>query len=150
MNNKTHSVKQSEIIKKWFVVDAEGIPLGRLASNIATILKGKHKPTYTTHLDCGDYVIVVNSDKMVLTGNKLNDKVHRHHTGFIGSLKEVSYKTIMEKNSDRALIYAVKGMLPKNSLGREMINKLKIFKGPTHNMEAQQPEVLNLGGNNND
>lgn len=140
MNNTTHSVKASEIEKKWYVIDAAQKPLGRVATEATKLLKGKHKPTYSTHLDCGDYVIVINSDKIVLTGNKLNNKVYRHHSGYIGGMKETSYKDLMANNSDKALLLAVKGMLPKNTLGREMLTKLRVFKGEEHNHEAQKPE----------
>lgn len=140
MNNTTHSVKAKEIEKKWYVIDAENRPLGRVATEVARLLKGKHKPTYSTHLDCGDYVIVINSDKIVLTGNKLNNKVYRHHSGYIGGMKETSYKDLMANRSDKALLLAVKGMLPKNTLGREMLTKLRVFKGAEHNHEAQKPE----------
>lgn len=141
MNNTTHSVKAKEIERKWYVIDAADKPLGRVATEVARLLKGKHKPTYSTHLDCGDFVIVINSDKIVLTGNKLNDKYHRHHTGYMTGLKEINYKDLMAKSSDKALTLAVKGMLPKNSLGRSMISKLKIYKGSEHNNQAQKPEV---------
>lgn len=141
MNNTTHSVKASEIQKKWYIIDAAEKPLGRVATEVTKLLKGKHKPTYTTHLDCGDFVIVINSDKIVLTGNKLNDKYYRHHSGHMTGLKEISYKDLMSKSSDKALTLAVKGMLPKNSLGRSMITKLKIYKGSEHNNSAQKPEV---------
>ncbi len=140
MNNTTHSVKAKEIEKKWYIIDAANKPLGRVASEAAKLLKGKHKPTYSTHLDCGDYVIIINSDKAVLTGNKLNNKVYRHHTGYIGGLKEVSYKDMMANQSDKAFLLAVKGMLPKNTLGRAMLTKLRVFKGEEHNHEAQKPE----------
>lgn len=144
MNNKTHSVKASEIERKWYIIDAANKPLGRVSTEVAKLLKGKHKPTYSTHLDCGDFVIVINSDKIVLTGNKLNDKVYRHHSGYIGGMKETPYSVMMEKNSDRALEIAVKGMLPKNSLGRDMFRKLKVFKGETHTHDAQKPEIWNF------
>lgn len=143
MNNTTHSVKLNEIEKKWYVIDAADKPLGRVATEIAKLLKGKHKPTYSTHLDCGDYVIVLNSDKIILTGNKLNQKVHRSHSGYIGGMKETPYSVMMSKSSDRALMIAVKGMLPKNSLGRSMLKKLKVYKGAEHNQSAQQPEIWN-------
>lgn len=143
MNNTTHSVKLNEIEKKWYVIDAANKPLGRVATEVAKLLKGKHKPTYSTHLDCGDFVIVTNSDKIILTGNKLNQKVYRQHSGYIGSLKETTYKVMMAEKSDKALTLAVKGMLPKNSLGRDMITKLKIFKGSEHNHSAQQPQIWN-------
>ena len=141
MNNTTHSVKAKDIERKWYVIDAADKPLGRVATEVARLLKGKHKPTYSTHMDCGDFVIVINSDKIVLTGNKLNDKYYRHHSGYMTGLKEISYKDLMAKSSDKALTLAVKGMLPKNSLGRSMITKLKIYKGSEHNNQAQKPEV---------
>jgi len=141
MNNVTHSVKASEIEKKWYVLDGEGKALGRIASDAAKLLKGKHKPTYTTNLDNGDNVIVINSDKIILTGNKLNDKVYRHHSGYPGGMKETSYKDIMANSSDKAVILAVKGMLPHNSLGREMLTNLRVFKGKEHTHSAQKPEV---------
>ena len=114
-------------------------PLGRVASEVAKLLKGKHKPTYSTHLDCGDNVIVINSDKIVLTGNKLNQKVYRRHSGYIGGLKETPYKDLMANSSDKALLLAVKGMLPKNSLGRQLLTNVRVFKGSEHNHEAQKP-----------
>ncbi len=138
--------KEADIQRKWYVVDASGMPLGRVASQVASILKGKHKPTYAPHVDTGDYVIVVNTDKIVLTGKKLEQKIHFQATGYIGNAKYVQYKEMMEKRSDEALRLAVKGMLPKNTLGRKMIKKLKIYKGAEHNHEAQQPEVLTLKG----
>ena len=141
MNNTTHSVKAKEIERKWYVIDAADKPLGRVATEVARLLKGKHKPTYSTHMDCGDFVIVINSDKIVLTGNKLNDKYYRHHSGYMTGLKEISYKDLMAKSSDKALTLAVKGMLPKNSLGRSMITKLKIYKGSEQNNQAQKPEI---------
>lgn len=130
--------------RKWYVVDAAGLPLGRVASKVAAVLRGKNKPTYTPNVDCGDFVIVVNSDKIVLTGKKTEDKFYRYHTGYIGGLKEIAYKKMMAEKSDLALYEAVRGMLPKNSLGRAMIKKLKIFKGPEHNHAAQKPEELKL------
>ena len=144
MNNTTHSVKASEIEKKWYIIDAANKPLGRVSTEVSKLLKGKHKPTYSTHLDCGDYVIVLNSDKIILTGNKLNDKLYRHHSAYMTGLKEIKYKDLMANNSDKALRLAVKGMLPKNSLGREMIKKLKIYKGSEHEQSAQKPEIWNF------
>lgn len=141
MNNKTHSVKASEIERKWYIIDAEGRSLGRVATEAARLLKGKHKPTYTTHMDCGDHVIILNSDKVVLTGNKLNNKIYTRHSGYVGGLKEVKAKDMIEKHSDRAIMIAVKGMLPKNSLGRSMLTKLRIYKGADHEQQAQKPEI---------
>ena len=138
---KTYSAKPLEVERKWYVIDAADKPLGRVATEVARLLKGKHKPTYSTHMDCGDFVIVINSDKIVLTGNKLNDKYYRHHSGYMTGLKEINYKDLMAKSSDKALTLAVKGMLPKNSLGRSMITKLKIYKGSEHNNQAQKPEI---------
>ena len=141
MNNTTHSVKASEIERKWYVIDADGKVVGRLAAEVATLLKGKHKPTYTTNLDVGDFVIVINTDKMVLTGNKMEDKIYRRHTGYIGNMKELKAKEVMEKDSTKVLMMAVKGMLPKNSLGRKMLTKLRVYAGAEHEQTAQKPEV---------
>lgn len=143
---KTFMAKPQTVEQKWFVVDATNMPLGRLASQVASILKGKNKPEYTPHVDTGDYVIVINSDKLVLTGNKLKDKKHYHHTGFVGGLKEVGYDELMRTKSDEVVTLAVKGMLPKNSLGRKMIKKLKVYKDANHNHEAQKPEQITLKG----
>lgn len=144
MNNTTHSVKAKEIVKKWYVIDAANKPLGRVATEVAKLLRGKHKPTYTTNLDCGDNVIVINSDKIILTGNKLNQKVYRHHSGYVGGMKEVKYSDLMANNSEKALMLAVKGMLPKTSLGRTMLTNVRIYKGEEHNHEAQKPEMWNF------
>lgn len=141
MNNTTHSVKAKEIVKKWYIIDAADKPLGRVASEVAKLLKGKHKPTYTTNLDCGDNVIVINSDKIILTGNKLNQKVYRHHSGYVGGMKEIKYSDFMANSSDKALMVAIKGMLPKNSLGRKMLTNVRIYKGNEHKNEAQKPEI---------
>lgn len=131
---------------KWYVVDATGATLGRLASQVASIIRGKHKPTFTPNVDMGDYVIVINTDKVVLTGNKLEDKMYTYHTGYVGGLKQIPYKTMMANKSDVVVYEAVKGMLPKNKLGKQMIKKLRVFKGAEHNHAAQQPEVLNIKG----
>ncbi len=139
---KSYMAKPEEIERKWYVVDCEGLVLGRVASQIASILRGKNKPCYTPNVDCGDYVIAINTDKIVLTGKKLEQKYYRYHTGYIGGLKEIQFKKRMAEDSDKALERAVKGMLPKNSLGRDMINKLKVFKGAEHNHQAQQPIEL--------
>ena len=141
---KTYTVKAAEIKQEWFVVDAEGKTLGRLASEIAQILKGKHKPTYSPHLDCGDFVIVVNADKIHVTGQKLDQKIYYRHSGYPGGLKEVSLRRQLETHPDRVITAAVKGMLPKNKLGRRMIKKLKVYAAPTHPHEAQQPKPLEL------
>ena len=141
---KTYMAKAEAVERKWYVVDAAGLPLGRVASKVASVLRGKNKPTYTPNVDCGDFVIVLNSDKIVLTGKKYEDKFYRYHTGYIGGLKEISYKKLMAEKSDVALYEAIKGMLPKNSLGRSMIKKLKIFKGEEHNHAAQKPEEMKL------
>lgn len=144
MNNKTHSVKLNEIEKKWYIIDAENKPLGRVATEVARLVRGKHKPTFSTHIDCGDHVIVINTDKMVLTGNKINQKMYRRHSGYVGGMKEVSAKTMMTNKSDKVLLLAVKGMLPKNSLGRKMLTKVRAYKGSEHENQAQQPEIWNF------
>ena len=141
---KTYMAKAETVQRKWYVVDAEGMVLGRLASQVAAILRGKNKPTFTPHVDTGDHVIVLNADKVVLTGDKLNQKFYRRHSGYPGGLKETSYKDLMAKKADLAVIEAVRGMLPKNALGRQMIKKLRVYKGAEHNHAAQKPEVLEL------
>ena len=129
---------------KWYVADGEGMPLGRLASQVASVLRGKNKPLFTPYLDCGDHVIVINSDKVILTGKKLEQKMKRTHSGYMGGLKEKSYKEYMANDSDKAVYDAVKGMLPKTSLGRQMLKKLRVYKDEKHGHEAQKPEVLTL------
>ena len=141
---KTYMAKAETVERKWYVVDAAGVPLGRLASRVASVLRGKNKPTFTPNVDTGDFVIVINTDKVVLTGKKLEDKFYRYHTGYIGGLKEISYKKLIAEKSDLAVYEAVKGMLPKNSLGRTMLKKLKVFKGAEHNHAAQKPEELKV------
>ena len=141
---KTYMANAQTVERKWYVVDAEGKTLGRLATKVAAVLRGKHKPTFTPNVDTGDFVIVINTDKVVLTGKKLEDKFYRYHTGYIGGLKEIPYKKLMAEKSDLAVYEAVKGMHPKNSLGRAMIKKLREYKGAEHNHEAQKPEVLKL------
>ena len=141
---KSYMAKAETVQSKWYVVDAEGMVLGRLASQVASILRGKNKPTYTPHVDTGDHVIILNADKVVLTGNKLTQKFYRHHTGYPGGLKETSYKAMMETKADLAVTEAIRGMLPKNTLGRQMIKKLRVYKGAQHDHQAQNPEVLNL------
>ena len=141
---KTYMAHASDVVRKWYVVDASGMALGRLASKVAAILRGKNKPIFTPNVDTGDFVIIVNTDKVILTGKKLEKKYYRYHTGHIGGLKEIQYKTLMAEKSDVAVYEAVKGMLPKNSLGRKMITKLKVYKGAEHNHAAQKPEALDL------
>ena len=141
MNNTTYSVKASEIERKWYVIDADGKVLGRLAAEVAKLLKGKHKPTYSTHMDVGDHVIVINTEKIVLTGNKATDKIYTRQTGYVGNMKEVKAK---DMDPNKMLMLAVKGMLPKNSLGRKMLTKLRVYKGAEHENAAQKPEVYNF------
>ena len=136
--------KPEEVKREWYVVDATGISLGRLASQVAAILRGKNKPVFTPNVDTGDYVIVLNSDKVALTGKKEEQKYYRYHTGYIGGLKEIRYDKLMAEKSDFAVQKAVKGMLPKNSIGRQMIKKLFVYKGSEHNHQAQQPKELIL------
>ena len=141
---KSFMAKSHEVKREWFVVDASGLTLGRLASQVASVLRGKHKPTFTPNVDTGDFVIVLNSDKVVLTGKKLEQKMYTYHTGYIGGLKQTPYKDMMAKKSDLVVYEAIKGMLPKNSLGRQMLTKLRVYKGAEHNYQAQQPKVLEL------
>jgi large subunit ribosomal protein L13 len=136
--------KQSEIERRWFVVDAQGQVLGRLASRVASILRGKHKPTFTPHLDLGDHVVVINAEKIHLTGRKLTDKVYRWHTGYIGGLREVSAGSLLRSHPERVIEWAVEGMLPKNRLGRAMVKKLRVYRGGDHPHAAQQPTVLEI------
>ena len=141
---KTTMAKANEVDRKWYVIDAEDKVLGRLATEVATLLRGKHKPIYTPHVDTGDYVIVINADKVKLTGTKWDDKIHASHTGYPGGRREVVYKEIREKHPERVIEYAVKGMLPKSRLGRSMFGKLKVYAGPDHPHEAQKPEVYEV------
>lgn len=141
---KTFMAKAEEVKRKWYIIDAEGKPLGRVASEVAKILRGKNKPTYTPHVDTGDHVIILNAEKIVLTGKKLDQKFYRHHTLYPGGLKEIKYRQFMETRPEKAVEIAIKGMLPKNSLGRAMFRKLKVYKGSEHEHEAQKPEVLTL------
>ena len=127
--------------RKWYVIDAAGKPLGRVAAKAAVILRGKNKPTFTPNVDCGDHVIIINCDEAVLTGKKLEKKFHRTHSGWIGGLKETQYKTLMAENPEKAMQLAVKGMLPKNSIGRQSATRLKIYKGAEHGHAAQKPEA---------
>ena len=141
---KTFTPKASEITRKWWVVDAEGKVLGRLASEIAQILRGKHKPMFTPHLDVGDFVVVINAEKVRLTGKKEEQKAYFRHSGFMGGERFIPFKTMIEKHPDRVIDLAVKGMLPKNNLGRLMRRKLKVYAGPIHPHEAQQPQRLEI------
>ncbi len=141
---KTFSAKPAEVQHDWFVVDASGRTLGRLATEIARRLRGKHKPIYTPHVDTGDYIVVVNAAKIRVTGNKLKDKLYQHHTGYIGNLKTINLEDLLAKAPDQVIQKAVKGMLPKNKLGAAMLRKLKVYGGPDHNHAAQQPQLLDI------
>lgn len=141
---KTFSAKPQEVRRDWFVVDASGRTLGRLAAEIAHRLRGKHKPQYTPHVDTGDYIVVVNAQNIRVTGNKLKDKYYYRHTGYIGNLKSERLEDVLARTPERVLHMAVKGMLPRNPLGRQMLKKLKIFAGPEHTHQAQQPSPLEL------
>jgi large subunit ribosomal protein L13 len=141
---KTYQAKKEELKYQWYLVNAEGKVLGRLASELAKILRGKHKPTFTPHLDTGDFVVVVNAEKVGLTGKKLKDKIYYRHTGYPGGIKEVSAEKLLAKKPTELIRKAVKGMLPKNSLGRQMLRKLKVYAGPNHPHKAQNPVPLEL------
>lgn len=140
----TFMANPQNVERKWLVVDAEGKTLGRLASQIAAILRGKHKPTFTPHTDCGDFVIIVNAEKIHLSGTKLQNKLYRRHTGYPGGLKQTNAKTLLEKQPTRLLELAIKGMLPHNKLGADMYRKLKVYAGPEHPHQAQQPSPLEV------
>jgi len=141
---KTFSAKPAEVRRDWYLVDASGKTLGRLSTEIARRLRGKHKPEYTPHVDTGDYIVVVNAEKIRVTGNKLKDKMYHHHTGYIGNLKSTNLEKLLDEAPERAIQYAVKGMLPKGPLGRKMLGKLRVFAGPEHNHAAQQPIPLDV------
>lgn len=136
--------KETEIQRSWYVVDAEGVVLGRLATRVATILRGKHKPIFTPHLDVGDHVVVINAQKVHLTGRKLRDKQYRTHSGYIGGLREVNAEKMLRSHPERMVEWAVQGMLPKNRLGRAMAKKLKVYRGADHPHQAQQPQTLEV------
>jgi large subunit ribosomal protein L13 len=140
----TISAKPAEVQHKWYLVDATGKTLGRLASEIAKRLRGKHKPIYTPHVDTGDYIVVINAEKFKVTGNKLKDKIYYHHTGYIGNMKSISLEKLLQKAPERVLQIAVKGMIPRTPLGRAMLRKLRIFSGAEHTHQAQQPQLLNI------
>ena len=139
MNNTTYSIKKSEIERKWYIIDAANKPLGRVAAEAAKLLRGKHKPTYTPNMDAGDHVIIINCSKVVLTGNKLNQKIYRHHSGYIGGMKETSAKVMLENKPEKMMTLAVTGMLPHNSLGRQMAKKLRVYAGSEHEQIAHLP-----------
>lgn len=143
---KTYMANPATVERKWYIVDATNMPLGRLASQVADILTGKNKTIFTPHVDTGDFVVVINSDKVVLTGKKLEQKKLRWHTGYVGGLKEIDYSTLMAKDSCRVVEKAVKGMLPKNSVGRKQATRLHVYKNAEHNHEAQKPEAVELKG----
>lgn len=142
LSASTVSAKANEVSRRWFVIDAEGKSLGRVASNIATILRGKNKPEYTPHVDTGDFVVVINAEKVRLTGQKLDQKVYHRHLGRPGGMLAIPYRSLLQKRPELAIEHAVKGMLPKNPLGRKMFTKLKVYKGSTHPHAAQKPEPL--------
>jgi len=141
---KTFSAKPAEVTRDWYIIDAEGKTLGRMAAEIAMRLRGKHKPEYTPHVDTGDYIVVVNAEKIHVTGNKRKNKIYHHHTGYIGSLKSITLEKLLEKSPTAVIEKAVKGMLPKNPLGRAMFKKLKVFAGSEHTHAAQQPKPLDV------
>lgn len=141
---KTFSAKPDDVRRDWYVVDATNKTLGRLATEIARRLRGKHKPVYTPHVDTGDYIVVVNAEKIRVTGNKMKDKMYHRYTGYVGNLKSMSLEKLMSETPERAIQYAVKGMMPRNPLGRKMLSKLRVFVGPEHTHEAQQPIPLEI------
>ena len=141
MNNTTYSPKAGEIERKWYIIDAAGKPVGRTATEVAKLLRGKHKPTYTPNMDMGDFVIVINCKDAIFTGRKLDQKVYRRHSGYIGGMKETSARVMMEKRPEQAMFLAVKGMLPHTKLGRQMIKKVRVYAGSEHENAAQKPEV---------
>ncbi len=141
---KTFSAKPAEVTREWFLIDAEGKTLGRLASEIARRLRGKHKPEFTPHVDTGDYIVVVNADKIRVSGNKMQQKIYYKHTGYVGHLKETTLEKMLQTKPTNVIEFAVKGMLPKNALGRDMLRKLKVYAGPEHAHAAQQPKVLDI------
>ena len=141
---KTYSAKPAEVKREWFLIDADGKTLGRMATEIARRLRGKHKPEYTPHVDTGDYIIVVNAEKVHVTGNKEKDKIYYRHTGYVGNLKQTSLGDLRKRHPERIIENAVKGMLPRNPLGREMYRKLRVYAGPEHHHQAQQPLQLDV------
>ena len=144
MNNVTYSAKKESVERKWYVIDAANKPLGRVASEAAKLLRGKHKPTYTPNIDNGDHVIILNCNDIVLTGHKLDQKIYRHHSGYIGGMKETTAREMLAKSPEKMMMLAIKGMLPKNSLGRQMLKKVRVYAGNEHENIAQKPEVWNF------
>jgi len=144
LKKSTYSAKETDNAGKWWIVDADGAVLGRLASIVASRLKGKHNPLYTPHVDCGDFIVVVNAEKIVMTGNKATNKMYYHHSGYIGGLKSITAGKLLAKQPEDVIRFAVKGMLPKNTLGRAMFKKLKVYAGNAHPHEAQQPKPLDV------
>lgn len=140
----TYMPKQHEVVRKWYVLDAKNIPLGRVAAKAAVLLRGKHKPTFAPHVDCGDHVIIINCKDAKLTGNKLTQKYHYHHTGYVGHLKEVRYDRLMAEKPEKAMMLAVKGMIPDTTIGREALTRLRVFAGSEHLHSAQKPEALEI------
>jgi large subunit ribosomal protein L13 len=141
---KTYVTKPAEVERNWYVVDAEGQTLGRLATRVATVLRGKHKPSYSPAVDVGDYVIVVNAEKIQVTGRRMDQKMYYRHSGYVGGLTQITLRQQLERNPERVIGEAVRGMLPKNALGRKMVKKLKVYAGPDHPHQAQQPEQMEL------
>jgi large subunit ribosomal protein L13 len=141
---KTYSAKPEDIVRRWYIVDADGLTLGRMATTIANVLRGKNKPIFTPHMDCGDFVIVINADKIVVTGNRLDEKKYYRHSGYPGGLTTESMRTVMAKNPERVITQAVQKMLPKNLLSKQVMRKLKVYSGTEHPHGAQQPEVLEI------
>ena len=141
MNNTTYMANSNNIEKKWYIIDASNKPLGRVAAEAAKLLRGKHKPTFTLNVDTGDPVIILNCSDVILSGKKLDQKIYRHHTGYIGNMKETTARNMLQDKPEKAMMLAIKGMLPKNRLGRQMINKVRIYSGAEHEHQAQKPEV---------
>ena len=141
MNNTTYSAKKSDIQRKWYIIDTANKPLGRVATEAAKLLRGKHKPTFTPNIDTGDHVIILNCKDVVLTGKKLDQKIYRHHSGYIGGMKETTARVMMDNTPEKAMMLAIKGMLPHNSLGRQMLTKLRVYAGSEHENQAQKPEI---------
>jgi large subunit ribosomal protein L13 len=139
----TFLIKPADVKREWYLLNAAGKPLGRTAATAATLLRGKNKTVFTPNVDCGDHVVIINAAEAVLTGNKLENKMYRHHSGWVGGLKEIKYATLMKNNPEKAMMLAVKGMLPDNSIGRKALTRVRIYRGPDHEQQAQQPKVWN-------